>query len=53
MRLLATALILVATAVPAFAQPFANAKTSLANYTIAETAPGKSCRCAWSGRTAG
>ena len=43
MRLLATALILVATAAPAFAQPFANAKTSLANYTAAETGPGKSC----------
>ena len=43
MRLLAACVILCATAVPAFAQPFANAKTSLANYTAADTAPKKSC----------
>ena len=43
MRLLATFLILGAAAVPAFAQPFANAKTSLANYTVADSTPQKSC----------
>ena len=43
MRLLATCLILSAAAVPAFAQPFANAKTSLANYTVADSTPQKSC----------
>jgi hypothetical protein len=32
-----------AVAVPAFAQPFANAKTSLAGYTAADTAPNKAC----------
>ena len=41
MRLLAACVILCATAVPAFAQPFANAKTSLANYTAADAAPQK------------
>jgi tannase/feruloyl esterase len=43
MRLLATCLILSAAAVPAFAQPFANARTSLANYTVADSTPQKSC----------
>src|SRR5688500_3969343 len=43
MRLLAACLILCAAAVPAFAQPFANARTSLANYTVADSAPAKSC----------
>ena len=43
MRLLAACVILCATAVPAFAQPFANAKTSLANYTAADSTPKKSC----------
>ena len=43
MRLLATCLILCAAAVPAFAQPFANAKASLANYTVADSTPAKSC----------
>jgi feruloyl esterase len=43
MRLLATCLILGAAAAPAFAQPFANAKTSLANYTVADSMPRKSC----------
>ena len=43
MRLLATCLFLGAAAVPAFAQPFANARTSLANYTVADAAPRKSC----------
>src|SRR6266480_6760114 len=43
MRLLATCLILGAAAVPAFAQPFANAKTSLAKYTVADSTPQKSC----------
>jgi len=43
MRLLATCLILGAAAVPAFAQPFANGKTSLANYTVADSTPQKSC----------
>ena len=43
MRLLAACLILFAAAVPAFAQPFANARTSLANYTVADSTPAKSC----------
>jgi len=43
MRLLVTCLILGAAAVPAIAQPFANAKTSLANYTVADSMPRKSC----------
>ena len=43
MRLLATCLILGAAAVPASAQPFTNAKTSLANYTVADSTPRKSC----------
>ena len=43
MRQLATCLILWAAAVPAFAQPFANARTSLANYTAADSTPKKSC----------
>jgi feruloyl esterase len=43
MRLLATCVILCAAAVPAFAQPFANARTSLANYSAADSTPRKSC----------
>jgi feruloyl esterase len=42
MRTLMAAL-LVATAAPAFGQPFANAKTSLSGYTTADTAPQKAC----------
>jgi hypothetical protein len=42
MRLLAVCAILFV-AVPAAAQPFANAKSSMANYTVAETAPRKAC----------
>ena len=42
MRILVFSICLCAS-VPAFAQPFANAKTSLANYTVADTMPGKSC----------
>ena len=41
--LLATCLIFGAAAVPAFAQPFANASTSVANYTVADSTPRKSC----------
>ena len=43
MRVLACCLVLFASAVPAFAQPFANAKTSLSNYSVADTMPGKPC----------
>ena len=43
MRVLAFSLVLCAAAVPAFAQPFANAKTSLANYTVADSTPSKTC----------
>jgi tannase/feruloyl esterase len=43
MRLVVSCLILSASVVPAFAQPFSNAKTSLANYTVADSAPQKSC----------
>jgi hypothetical protein len=43
MRLLAMCLILGAAAVPASAQPFANATTSRANYTVADATPQKSC----------
>jgi feruloyl esterase len=43
MRLFVTCLILGAIAVPAAAQPFANAKTSAAGYTSADTAPQKTC----------
>ncbi|HVG56135.1 MAG TPA: tannase/feruloyl esterase family alpha/beta hydrolase [Vicinamibacterales bacterium] len=43
MRLVLAASLLVATAVPAAAQPFANAKTSLAGYTTANAAPRKMC----------
>ncbi len=39
----AALVILGATAAPALAQPFANAKSSLANYTVADTAPQKTC----------
>jgi len=43
MRLLAVCLMFCATAAPAFAQPFANAKTSLADYRVADFTPKKSC----------
>ena len=43
MRVLACCLVLFASAIPAFAQPFTNAKTSLANYSVADTMPGKPC----------
>jgi feruloyl esterase len=43
MRVPALCLVLCAAAVPAFAQPFTNAKTSLANYSVADTMPGKPC----------
>ena len=43
MRVIAFSIILSAAAVPAFAQPFANAKTSASNYTTADASPGKSC----------
>ena len=47
MRVLATCVItgviLSAAAVPALAQPFANAKTSLAGYAVADTVPRKAC----------
>ncbi len=43
MRVLLALVILGATAVPALAQPFANATTSLAGYTVADTAPQKAC----------
>jgi feruloyl esterase len=43
MRGLAGCLVLGWTAVPAWAQPFANAKTSLTNYAAADSTPRKSC----------
>ena len=43
MRLVLAVSLLVVAAAPAAAQPFANAKTSLANYTAANTMPGKAC----------
>ena len=43
MRVPAACLILIAAAAPAIAQPFANAKTSLAGYTATDTAPQKTC----------
>ena len=43
MRLLLTIVILGLAAVPASAQPFANAKTSLAGYTAANAMPRKTC----------
>jgi hypothetical protein len=43
MRLPVFCIILTAVAAPAFAQPFASAKTSLAGYTVAETTPQKAC----------
>jgi feruloyl esterase len=43
MRLVLVALLLVVAAVPAAAQPFANAKTSLAGYTVANAMPSKTC----------
>jgi len=41
--LIGTSFILAVTAVTASAQPFANAKTSLAGYTVAESIPQKPC----------
>ena len=43
MRLLIAAAVLCATASPVSAQPFANAKSSLANYAVAESLPKKTC----------
>ena len=43
MRLVLAALLTIAVAGPAAAQPFANAKTSLAGYTVANTMPRKAC----------
>src|SRR5262245_7668791 len=43
MRLLATCVLLCVAAVPAFAQPFTNAKASRAGYTVTDTAPQKTC----------
>jgi feruloyl esterase len=43
MRAVITASLLLIAAVPVAAQPFINAKTSLANYTVAATAPQKTC----------
>ena len=43
MRLLLSLVILGAAAVPASAQPFANAKASLAGYSVANTTPAKTC----------
>ena len=43
MRLLIAAAVLCATASPASAQAFANAKSSLANYAVAESLPKKTC----------
>ena len=43
MRLVIAASLLLITAAPAAAQPFINAKSSLSNYTVAATAPQKTC----------
>ncbi|HLG56256.1 MAG TPA: tannase/feruloyl esterase family alpha/beta hydrolase [Vicinamibacterales bacterium] len=43
MRVIALSVILWAAAVPAFAQPFTNAKSSLANYSVADASPRKAC----------
>ena len=43
MRLLLTAVLLCTAASPAWAQAFANAKSSLANYSVADSAPKKTC----------
>ena len=43
MRLLIAAAVLCAAASPAWAQAFANAKSSLVNYSIAESMPQKTC----------
>ena len=43
MRILSALAVLVATASPAWAQAFANAKSSLANYSVADSAPKKAC----------
>ena len=43
MRTFVFAISLCALAVPAFAQPFTNAKTSSSNYSVADTMPGKPC----------
>ncbi len=43
MRVIAVAIVVCAAAVPAAAQPFANAKSSLAGYSAADTAPKQTC----------
>src|ERR1044072_5838796 len=43
MRIFAFTITLCAVTIPASAQPFTNAKTSLANYSVADTMPGKPC----------
>jgi len=43
MRSAIVTLLFLATAVPASAQPFANAKASLAGYSVANTMPAKTC----------
>ena len=43
MRSAIVTLLFLATAVPASAQPFANAKASLAGYSVANTMPAKAC----------
>jgi feruloyl esterase len=43
MRFVLTAIVLCAAASPAWAQAFANAKSSLANYSVADSVPKKQC----------
>jgi feruloyl esterase len=43
MRVLTALFFALATAAPTFAQPFANAKSSLASYTVADATPQKTC----------
>jgi feruloyl esterase len=43
MRLLFAVIVMCAAASPAWAQPFTNAKSSLANYSVADAMPGKPC----------
>jgi len=52
MRVLLALGLLCATAASAEAQPFSNANSSLAKYTIAEAMPSKACEAAVSGGSA-
>ena len=53
MRVLLTLLVLCGSALPAGAQPFANAASSLSSYAVADTAPSKACESLSSFRAEG